>query len=70
MADVRWVARIVLAIWLVTTIVAMFQWVELWVDSWTTFLIGLAGFLAGPALLVVVTGVWRNRIVRQFASQA
>ena len=65
MAEVRTVSRIALGAWLICSIIAAIRWFDVWLDAWTSFLAGLALFVAGPALLVFVTGRWRDRIVRR-----
>lgn len=63
MASIRWFSRLVLGLWLVLALASAIHWIDAWADSLTSFFAGIAGFLAGPVLLVWATGLWRDRVV-------
>ncbi len=65
MAEVRTVSRIALGAWLICSLIAAIRWFDPWMESGTSFMAGMAVFVAGPALLVFLTGRWRDRIVRR-----
>lgn len=67
MGTIRFVARLFLGLWLAASLVAAIHWADPWGDSVASFLLGLAGFVAGPTLLVLVTGVWRDHVVARLA---
>ena len=63
MASIRFVARLFLGLWLAMSVAAAIHWFDLWGDTFRNFAIGVAGFLAGPFLMVWATGAWRDRVV-------
>ncbi len=63
MATVRFVSQIALGAWLIGSLLAALWWFDAWGETVISFLTGLALFAIGPALLVFVTGRWRDRIV-------
>lgn len=63
MIEVRTVSQIALGAWLICSLIAAIRWFDAWMDTGTSFAIGLAIFVAGPVLLVLLTGWWRDRIV-------
>ena len=65
MQTVRWTARLLLGLWLLASLAAAIKWFDAWGDTPTSFFTGLAGFVAGPVLLVLLTGWWRDRIVNR-----
>jgi hypothetical protein len=65
MRTVRVFARIALGLWLLGTIGAAYRWFDAWGSDWQSFLTGLAIFTAGPVLLVLFTGWWRDLIIQQ-----
>ena len=67
MGNIRFVARLLLSVWLAASLAAAIHWIEPWLDSVPRFFLGLAGFVAGPALLVYATGMWRDRVVAHLA---
>ncbi|MCX7361823.1 MAG: hypothetical protein NTV97_08145 [Alphaproteobacteria bacterium] len=62
MASIRFVARLFLGLWLASSVAAAFFWFDPWTDSIGNFAQGVAGFLAGPFLMVWTTGLWRDRV--------
>lgn len=67
MGNIRFVARLLLGLWLAASLASAIYWIEPWLDSVPRFFLGLAGFIAGPALLVYATGKWRDRVVARLA---
>lgn len=63
MASIRFVARLFLGLWLVTAVAAAYFWFDLWGETVGHFFLGVAGFLAGPFLMVWLTGLWRDGVV-------
>jgi hypothetical protein len=63
MAKIRFVARPALGLWLANALAAAIQWADPWLDSWASFTLGLAGFIAGPVLLILAINAWRDRVV-------
>jgi hypothetical protein len=65
MQNVRLVSQVTLGLWLLGSVMAAAHWFDDWGDTWLSFFTGLAIFIAGPVLLVVLTGRWRDRIVER-----
>jgi len=63
MTRIRWFARAALALWLAAFLVVVVKEADLWLDTATSFFAGLAIFVAGPTLLAIATGCWRDRVV-------
>lgn len=63
MESIRYVARIFLGLWLATAVAVAFLLFDSWTDSVGNFVLGVAGFLAGPFLMVWLTGLWRDGVV-------
>ena len=63
MATIRIFARIFLGLWLVLAFASAIHWFDPWTDSARNIALGIAGFFAGPTLMVWGTGLWRDRVV-------
>lgn len=63
MASIRLFARIFLGLWLAMALAAAIHWFDFWSDAYRNIALAVAGFLAGPSLMVWGTGLWRDRVV-------
>lgn len=69
MANIRFVARLFLGLWLATALASAIFWFDPWTNTVGHFVLGVAGFIAGPLLMVWATGLWRDRVVRRLAKK-